>query len=135
MNWDRPMLIYIIEMAKYKYKERFLQAAREKQSIVSKGVPMRLSADFSTENLKARSEWHNIFKVPKGKSLQLRILYCDPMDRTLQGSSIHGISQARVLEWVAISFYQRIFPTQGSNPGLLPCKKTIYHLSHQGRQL
>ena len=30
--------------------------------------------------------------------------FCDPMDRNLPGSSVHGISQARVLEWVAISF-------------------------------
>ena len=29
---------------------------------------------------------------------------CDPMDCSLSGSSIHGIFQARVLEWVAISF-------------------------------
>ena len=29
---------------------------------------------------------------------------CDPMDYSLLGSSIHGIFQARVLEWVAISF-------------------------------
>ena len=29
---------------------------------------------------------------------------CDPMDSSLSGSSLHGILQARVLEWVAISF-------------------------------
>ena len=29
---------------------------------------------------------------------------CDPMDCSLSGSSVHGIFQARVLEWVAISF-------------------------------
>ena len=29
---------------------------------------------------------------------------CDPMDCNLPGSSVHGISQARVLEWVAIAF-------------------------------
>ena len=29
---------------------------------------------------------------------------CDPMDSTLPGSSVHGIFQARVLEWVAIAF-------------------------------
>ena len=29
---------------------------------------------------------------------------CDPMDYSLPGSSVHGISQARILEWVAISF-------------------------------
>ena len=28
---------------------------------------------------------------------------CDPMDCNLQGSSVHGIFQARILEWVAIS--------------------------------
>ena len=44
---------------------------------------------------------------------------CDPMDCSLPGSSLHGILQARVLEWVAISFHQGIFPTQGSNPGFL----------------
>ena len=31
---------------------------------------------------------------------------CDPMDYSLPGSSIHRIFQARVLEWVAISFYR-----------------------------
>ena len=44
------------------------------------------------------------------------------------GSSVHGISQVRVLEWVAISS----FPTQGSNLGLLHCRQMLYHLSHQG---
>ena len=39
--------------------------------------------------------------------------------------SIHGIFQARVLEWVAISFWG-IFPTQGSNPGLLHCRQMLY---------
>ena len=32
---------------------------------------------------------------------------CDPMDCSLPASSIHGIFQARVLEWVAISFFRR----------------------------
>ena len=36
------------------------------------------------------------------------------------GSSVHGILQARTLEWVAISSSRGIFPTQGSNPHLLP---------------
>ena len=35
---------------------------------------------------------------------QSRLTLCDPMDYSLSGSSIHGIFQARVLEWVAISF-------------------------------
>ena len=40
----------------------------------------------------------------------------DPMDCSPPGSSIHGILQARVPEWVAISF-ARDLPDQGSNPG------------------
>ena len=40
-----------------------------------KRIPIRLSADFSTETLQARREWHDIFKVMKGKNLQPRILY------------------------------------------------------------
>ena len=38
------------------------------------------------------------------KSLQLCPTLCDPIDGSLPGSSIHGIFQARVLEWGAIAF-------------------------------
>ena len=38
------------------------------------------------------------------KSLQLRPTLCDIMDYSLPGSSVHSILQARILEWVAISF-------------------------------
>ena len=47
----------------------------EKQQIIFKGTPIRLSADFSTEILQARREWHDIFKVMKERNLQQRILY------------------------------------------------------------
>ena len=57
---------------------------------------------------------------------------CDPMDCSLPGFSVHGIVQARVLEWVAIAFSQGIFPTQGSNPGLPHCRPMLYPLNHQG---
>ena len=65
----------------------------------------------------------------------------DPMDCSLPGSSVHGIFQASVLEWDAIAFstgvgyhslIQGISLTQGSNPGLLHCRQTLYPLSHQG---
>ena len=55
------------------------------------------------------------------------------MDCSLPGSSIHGIFQARVLEWVAISFSRRS-SQQGSNPGLPHCQQMLYHLSHQGTE-
>ena len=43
------------------------------------------------------------------------------------GSSVRGIFQARLPEWVAISFSGGIFPTQGSNPHLLLGRQTLYH--------
>ena len=56
----------------------------------------------------------------------------DPMDCSLPGSSVHGIFQARVMQWVAISFSRGILPTQGTNPGLPHCRQRLYHLIHQG---
>ena len=50
---------------------------------------------------------------------QLCLTLCDPMDCSPSGSSLHGIFQARVLEWVAISSSRGIFSTQGLNPCLL----------------
>ena len=38
------------------------------------------------------------------KSLQSCPTLCDPIDGSLPGFSVHGILQARTLEWVAISF-------------------------------
>ena len=45
---------------------------------------------------------------------------------------VHGILQARILEWVAFPLLQGIFPTQGPNPGLPHCRRILYQLSHQG---
>ena len=65
----------LIKLTNIKFKENILKAAREKQKLTYKGIPIRLSADFSTETLQARREWQDIFKVMKGKTLQPRLLY------------------------------------------------------------
>ena len=65
----------IITLPKMKEKERILKAAREKETITCKGVPIRLSADFSKETLQARRGWNEVFKVMKGKDLHPRLLY------------------------------------------------------------
>ena len=57
------------------------------------------------------------------------------MDCSLPGSSVHGILQARILEWVAIPVSRGIFPVQGLNLDLLHCRQILYHLSHQGSSL
>ena len=51
----------IITLAEIKKKERILEAAREKDTVTSKGVPIRLSADFSKETLQARRGWKEVF--------------------------------------------------------------------------
>ena len=64
----------IIKMPEVKEKERILKAAREKQLVTQRGVPIRLSADFSKETLQARRDWQEIFKVIKSRDLQPRLL-------------------------------------------------------------
>ena len=57
-------------------------------------------------------QWKITIQTPAAaaaaKSLQSCLTLCDPMDCSLTGSSIHGIFQARVLEWVAIAFSDRL---------------------------
>ena len=58
-------------------------------------MPLKLS-----ENQKYMKE----ITAAAAKSLQLCLTLCDPMDGSPPGSSVPGIPQARVLEWVAVSF-------------------------------
>ena len=80
---------------------------------------------------------HWKWKKVKTKVTKLCPTLCDPPGCSLPGSSVHGILQARILEWVAIPFsrecslLQGIFPSQGSNPGLPHCRWILYRLSHQ----
>ena len=66
---------HIIITLQVKYEERILEAAREKETVTYKGVPIRRSADFSKETLQARRGWKEVFQVMKGKDLHPRLLY------------------------------------------------------------
>ena len=65
----------LIKLTKIKFKEKIFKEPREKQKIIYKGIPIRLSADFSAETLQARREWQDIPKVMKENTLQPRLLY------------------------------------------------------------
>ena len=65
----------LIKLTKIKHKEQILKAAREKQQITHKGIPIRITADLSIETLQARREWQDILKVMKENNLQPRLLY------------------------------------------------------------
>ena len=50
----------LIKLTKIKHKEQILKAAREKQQITHKGIPIRITTDLSIETLQARREWQDI---------------------------------------------------------------------------
>ena len=60
------------------------------------------------------------------------VLLCDPMDCSLPGSSVHGISQARILEWVAISSSRG--STRPKDQTRISCigRQILYLVSHLG---
>ena len=64
--------------------------------------------------------------------IQSCLTLCDPMDRSSPGSSVHGDFPSKNTGVGCHVLLQGIFPTQGSNPGLLSCRRILYHLNHQG---
>ena len=70
---------------------------------------------------------YDCFRTSEVKVAQLCLTLCDPINYT-----VHGVFQARILEWVAIPFSRGIFSIQGSNSGPPHCRWILYQLSHQG---
>ena len=64
-----------------------MKAAREKETIIYKGVPIRLSADLSKETLQARRCWKEVFQVMKGKDLCPRLLYPAKLSFRMKGQT------------------------------------------------
>ena len=93
---------------------------------IERGIIIWIIDNSSTETIEIRKSWNNILKVWKVKAVnwisytqqkhpsrmrwsevsvtQLCPILCNPMDYSPPGSSVHGILQARILEWVAILF-------------------------------
>ena len=88
----------------------------------------------SPREVKQFAQGHSASRYQKVNSkclLLSRTWLCDPSDHRTPGSSVHGILQARILQWAAISFSRGSSLNQGSNPGLLYCRQILYCLSHQ----
>ena len=84
----------IITLAKVKDKERILKAVRQKETVTYKGVPKRLSADFSNlagkkglerSILQAKRGWKEVFQVMKGRDLHPRLLYPAKLSFRMEG--------------------------------------------------
>ena len=82
------------------------------------------SHDIKRYLLLERKAITNLVKV---KGDQLCPTLCDPMDYT-----VHGILQARTLEWVSFPFSRRYSQPLGLNLGLPHCRQILYQLSHSG---
>ena len=72
-------------MPNVKDKDSILTAAREKNLVIYRGVPIKLSADFSKETLQTRRDRQEIFKVMKSKDLQSRLLYPTKLSFRIKG--------------------------------------------------
>ena len=77
--------------------EGALQTVEEQRDVKSKGVRERY--------IQLNTEFQKIARRDKVKEVtQSCPTLCSPIDCSLPGSSVYGIFQARILEWVAISF-------------------------------
>ena len=122
--------------------------------------PTRLPHPWDSPGKNTGVGCHFLFQCMKVKSESEVAQSCptlsDPMDCSLPGSSIHGQEYWSGCHCLCIQFFafpwtvayqtpqslntglgnhfflQGIFPSQGSNPGLLYCRQILYHLSHQG---
>ena len=72
---------------------------QESEKALPGQIPLPLPAQHPQQRLPTLFLW------APAKSLQSRLTLCDPTDGSPPGSPVHGIFQARVLEWGAIAFW------------------------------
>ena len=87
-------------MPKVKDKEEILKAAREKKLVAYRGVPIRLSGDFSKETLQARRDWQEIFKVMKSRDLQPTLLHPAKISFRIKGQIENFSDKKKVKEFI-----------------------------------
>ena len=90
----------IIKLPKIKQKERILEAAREKDTVTYKGVPIRLSADFSKESLQARRGWKEVFQVMNAKDLHPRLLSPAKLSFRMEGQIKYFPDKVKLKEFI-----------------------------------
>ena len=84
-----------------------------------KGTPIRLSADFATENLLSPNDWQNIVKLLKWKNLQPRTLYPARLSFRIEGDR-KSFPDKQKLEFLtaklALQEMLKCFNNKGINP-------------------
>ena len=73
-----------------------------------------------------------MWKKVKVLVAQSCLTLCNPMDCSPPGTSVHGVLQARILEWVAVPFSR--WSSQSRDQTWLFCigRRVLYHLSYRG---
>ena len=90
----------IIKMPKVKDKEKILKAAREKQIVTYRRVPIRLSADFSSKTLQARRNWQEVFKMMRSKGLHPRFLCPAKLSFRIKGKIKYFSDKVNLKEFI-----------------------------------
>ena len=88
-----------------------------------------------TENLPKSSLNPEIWICVCAKSLQSCLTLCNPMDCSPSGSSVHGILQVRILEWIAVPFskeYSRLRDRTHTSYVSWVSRQVLYHWHHLG---
>ena len=100
----------IIKLPKIEHKERTLKAARGKERVTYKGMPIRLSASFSKETLQARRGWKEVFEVMKGKDLHLILLYPARLSFRMEGQTKCFSDKVKLKEFILTKslFYEML---------------------------
>jgi hypothetical protein len=75
LDQNRTSPQHIIKTISTENQEEILKSVRDKIQIMYKGKPIKLSADFSTETLKARWAWSEVFEALNENNFSPRVLY------------------------------------------------------------
>ena len=91
----------ITKMPKVKDKEGILKATREKQ-FVTKGVPIRLSADFSKRNLTGKKGLERSLPSNERQGLNPRLLYPAKLSFSMEGQTKCFLDKVKLKEFIII---------------------------------
>ena len=106
MDAKKPTLRHIIiKISKVKDKERILKPIKEKQIVIYREVPIRLSADFIKETLQGRRDWQEIFKVMKSRDLWPRLLYSAKIPFRIEGQIKCFPEKVKLKEFIIANHY------------------------------
>ena len=102
------------------------------------GEEWRATTNSSRKNEASgpKRKWCSVVDLSGGVKVDVKVKslshvwLCNPMDCSQPGSAVYGDSSSKNTGKGCHALLQRIFQTQGSNPGLLNCRQTLYPLNY-----